>query len=262
VTVALSGDGGDELFFGYERPLSLLRDGTTFRWPWVARRGLYLAGRMKLSRPRSSAISAHSPGDYYFNVNTRLDAAQLTLLAPDLRPQTPADFALYAFGGYRGQRHLAGWSRWVEYYGQLQRGLKKVDMASMHTSLEVRVPILDREVIEQSLRIAPAVHMAGARRKAVLRDVLGRLVPPRLIDSQKLGFAVPLGEWFRGALRDAVRDRLLGGDLWPAGVFSRRGVQALVDDQLTGRKDRKWALWTLLCLQLWADRHLPRKAAT
>ena len=259
LTVALSGDGGDELFYGYERPLSLLRDGRDFRHPWALRYGLYALGRLGLGRKRSEAVAAPSPAEYYFGVNSRLDDERLAQIAPGL-PGLPDDFHLYAFDGYHGERHLAGYSRYVEYYGQLQRCLKKVDMASMHHSLEVRVPLLDREVIEASLRIDPFTHMEGGRRKQVLVRLLERHVPAESISPAKRGFAVPLGDWLRGPLRPLVEAALFDGELYPAGVFDKAGLRTYWHEHLTGHADHKWGLWTLLALQGWAREHLPQAA--
>jgi asparagine synthase (glutamine-hydrolysing) len=254
VTVALSGDGGDELFFGYERPLSLLRNGSDFRWPWPVRMGLYAAGKYRLGPRRSDVIVARSPGDYYFEVNCRIKDADLRRFAPEL-PALPADFNLYASEPYRGSAQLADYSRRVEFYGQLQRGLKKIDMASMYHSLEVRVPLLDREVIDLSLRIDPFDCMRNGTRKALLRDLLARYVPPEVIPKAKLGFAVPLGAWLRGPLRPLVEATLFEGELFPSGVFNRQALRQYWEEHLSGRRDRKWGLWTLLTLQWWAREH-------
>ena len=207
VTVALSGDGGDELFFGYERPLSLLRNGTDFRYPWAIRRAMYYASRLGMGPKKSEVIISRTPGDYYFGVNCRMSDADLELIAPGL-PGLPVDFDLYASAPYRSLRQLADYSRRVEFYGQLQRGLKKVDMASMHHSLEVRVPLLDREVVETSLRCDPFHAMRNGTRKAVLRYALARYVPAAEIPTPKRGFAVPLGDWLRGPLRPLVEETL------------------------------------------------------
>ncbi len=251
VTVALSGDGGDELFFGYERPLSLLKNGQDFRYPWLIRYGLYASGRLGLIPPRSEVIAAHTPGDYYYGVNSRMNENHLRQFAPDLK-SLPPDFSLYKSGDYRGQTDLAHYSRWVEYYGQLQRGLKKMDMASMHNSLEVRVPMLDREVIETSLRIDPFTNMEDRKRKQVLVKLLARHVPAEIIPQSKRGFAIPLGDWLRGPLRPMVEDVLLSYDLYPSGLFKKDRLQAYWQEHLSGQKDHKWGLWSLLALQGWA----------
>lgn len=254
VTVVLSGDGGDELFFGYERPLSLLRNGSDFRWPWVIRVGLYLAGKYGLGQKRSSVIVYRTPGHYYFDVNCRIKDEDLSLFAPEL-PPLPEDFTLYTFKGSYEVHQLANYSRYVEFYGQLQRGLKKVDMASMYHSLEVRTPLLDREVIDVSLRIDPIECMRDGMRKAVLRELLARYVPADIIPKPKRGFAVPLGDWLRGPLRPLVEETLFSGSLYPDGVFDRRGLRRYWEDHLSGRRDLKWGLWTLLTLQWWNFKH-------
>jgi len=256
LTVALSGDGGDELFFGYTRPHSLLRNGADFRWPHLVRLGLHRAGKLGIGQRRSDAVLHATPGDYYMNVNCRVGDDDVALMAPDLAA-LPVEFDLYNFDQYRGQRHLAGFARYVEFYGQLQRGLKKVDMASMHHSLEVRVPLLDREIIETSLRIDPFTSMADGRRKAILRDLLAQHVPLSMIPEPKRGFAVPLTEWLRGPLRPLVEDTLLQADLYPAGIFSRQGIQQYWRRFLAGSSNAKWGIWTLLSLQWWANHHIP-----
>jgi len=254
ITVALSGDGGDELFWGYERPVSLLKNGKDFRWPWPVRIGLYAAGKYGIGPRRSDVIVFRSPGHYYYDVNSRLKTRTLKRLAPALAP-LPGDFELYDFDGYRGERHLANYSRRVEFYGQLQRGLKKVDMASMHHSLEVRVPLLDRDVIAVSVGVDPLDAMRGGVRKALLRKLLARYVPAESIPQPKRGFAVPLGEWLRGDLRPFVEDILLGDDLYPAGLWDQNAVSIYWAEHLDGTHNHKWGLWTLIALQLWHRTH-------
>jgi asparagine synthase (glutamine-hydrolysing) len=254
VTVALSGDGGDELFFGYERPLSLLRSGGLFRWPRPVRLAAYAAGRLGVGPRRSDAVVAKGPGEYYFEVNSRMSGEDLRRVAPGLAG-LPEEFLLYEFGAFRGQRDLANFSRYVEFYGQLQRGLKKVDMASMHQSLEVRVPLLDREVIELSLRIDPFSCMRDGERKAPLRDLLARFVPADSIPRPKRGFAVPLGSWLRGPLAALVEETLFSGDLFPSGAFDRAALRAYWESHRRGERDLKWGLWTLMSLQWWARSH-------
>jgi asparagine synthase (glutamine-hydrolysing) len=254
VTVALSGDGGDELFFGYERPRSLLRSGSLFRWPWPVRMAFYGAGRLGVGPRQSDAVVSKSPGEYYFEVNSRLSGEDLRRVAPGLA-RLPEDFRLYEFGTFRGERDLANFSRHVEFYGQLQRGLKKVDMASMHQSLEVRVPLLDREVIDLSLRLDPFACMTTGDRKVPLRNLLARFVPAETIPSPKRGFAVPLGSWLRGPLAPLVEETLFSGELFPSGVFDRAALRAYWDAHRRGERDVKWGIWTLMSLQWWARSH-------
>ncbi len=256
VTVALSGDGGDELFFGYERPISLLRNGADFRWPWPVRVALYAAGKYGLGPERSSVVVSKTPGDYYFEVNSRFARSDLAKVAPGL-DRLPEDFTLYRFSPFEGRRQLANDARWIEFHGQLQRILKKVDMASMFHSLEVRVPLLDREVLDLSLRIDPFDGPSGSlRRKGLLRDLLGRHVPANEVSPVKLGFSVPLGNWLSGLFEPLVEESLFQGDLYPDGLFEPRALRGLWDDHRSRRADHKWALWSMMTLQWWAREHL------
>ena len=259
VTVALSGDGGDELFFGYERPLSLLKSGNDFDRSWPIRIALYMAGKHGLARKRSDVIVARTPGHYYFEVNSRLKDHDLKRMAPGLK-SFPTVFDLYASNGARRPLQLANYSRRAEFYGQLQRGLKKVDMASMHHSLEVRVPLLDREVIDVSLRIDPFECMRDGNRKSLLRQMLSRYIPSEAIPTPKRGFAVPLADWLRGPLRDLTEDTLTSRDFFPAGLFDRKAVHRYWRQHLSGERDLKWGLWSLLTLQWWAAKHLKVKS--
>lgn len=259
VTVALSGDGGDELFFGYQRPLSLLKAGDLFQRPRWQRQGLYYAGRLGLAARRSEVIIAKDPGDYYFGVNSRMSAAHLHQIAPGL-PGVPASFHLYDFHGIPDASGLANYSRRVEFTGQLQRCLKKVDMASMYHSLEVRVPLLDRAMIDTSLRIDPFANMLNGGRKMVLRALLAHRVPSVQVSPVKRGFAVPLGDWLRGSLRELAEDTLFARDLYPHNIFQPRALRNYWQEHIEKRQDHKWALWTMLSLQWWANYHL--KAAS
>ena len=253
VTVALSGDGGDELFFGYERPLSLHRASRQFERPFPVRALRYAALRAAGRRP--SDVSMHrSAGAYYFSVNSRLRAEDLSAIAPTLR-DLPGDFALYDSGPYRGTLGLANFSRAAEFHGQLQRGLKKVDMASMHHSLEVRVPMLDREVIDVSLRVDPLEVLAGDERKVQLRRLLARRVPAEIIPASKRGFAVPLGEWLRGPLRPMADAALTSASLLGTGCFDAPAIQRYWQRHVSGATDEKWGIWTLMTLAWWLERN-------
>lgn len=251
IEVALSGDGGDELFFGYERPLSLLRNGSDFQYPWALRYGLYAAGRLGIIPRRSEVIAALSPAEYYFGVNCRLSEKRLRKLAPGLLG-LPLNFSLYNFEKYQGLEDLANYSRYVEFYGQLQRGLKKMDMASVSNGLVVRVPLLNREVIDTSLRIDPFANMENGKRKQVLVKLLGRHVSPETIPKTKRGFGAPLGEWLRGPLRPVVEDLLFSENLYPGGVFDQSQLRLYWQEHLRNEKDHKWGLWGILALQGWA----------
>lgn len=252
-TVALSGDGGDELFFGYERPFSVLRHAADFRRPRWVRRALYYAGRLGIARHRSSVVTFRSIAHYYREVNSRLDEATSRELAPALKPpKLPSN--LYPEITAHSARDLALLSRRYEWRGQLQRCLRKVDLASMHFGLEVRVPLLARRVVEAALAVDPLAATRGDERKPLLRELLRRRVPGLAQSPLKRGFSVPLAEWLRGPLRHRAEETLLDVELQPSGVFDRTAVERYLGQHLRGDHDHKWGLWTLLSLQWWLQR--------
>ncbi len=252
LVVVVSGDGGDELFHGYPRSPAALRGTGWWALPRPLRLGAYALAKAGPWPSLSDVIVHPDLGDYYATVNSRLRPAERAALAPGL-PPAPPRYGLYDQRAWRRDEVLDA-ARAAEFGGQLQRTLKKVDLASMHESLEVRVPFLDRGVIEAACSIAPTAHLEGGRRKAVLRDLLTRRFPGVPQQQRKLGFGVPLGRWLSGGLRERA-ETTLAGDLWPAGVFDERAIRAMWARHVSGERDEKWALWTVLALQWWAERH-------
>lgn len=258
VVVALSGDGGDELFFGYERPHSLARGGRLFRYPHWVRRMLFAGARVGLVGKLPGAAAHCTPGDYYFSVHSHFPANHLRLLPPELR-RLPENFDLYRFSNGTEEKALADFSRRVEFEGQLQRVLKKVDMASMHYSLEVRVPLLDREVIEASLAYDGAAELRSGQRKRALRRLLARHVGEEAIPPMKRGFGAPLSQWLRGRFRERVEELLSPGS-WVRAVVGRKAVHTVCEEHLSGRRSHQWAIYALLSLEWWKRRHCGRRA--
>lgn len=255
VTVALSGDGGDELFWGYPRFWKMAGSVRWFQKPWALRAAAYgVLGRTTRKVPRGILFS--DPGAWQFDGQcfSGLRDADLEAVCPEAR-ELPGDFSDYRYSGPLEPDALARWLRQNELWGHLQMVLLKMDRASMHYSLEVRVPVLDLEVAGAAARISPSACMKDGLGKLPLRGALARAVPPDRIPQRKAGFTVPLGDWLRGELRPMVEDLLLSGDPYPSGLLNRRGQQDLYSQHLAGR-DRTRAIWSLLSLQLWAREHL------
>jgi asparagine synthase (glutamine-hydrolysing) len=255
VTVALSGDGGDELFWGYPRFWKIANNAGWFKRPRAVRAAAYL-----LSRGRKGALPRgllfRSPGEWQFDGHcfSGLRPADLRLLCPEART-LPHDFRLYDYDRAASHESLARWLRRNEIDGHLQMVLLKMDRASMHYSLEVRVPLLDLEVVSAAARIAPGACMRGGTGKIPLRRALARRVPPETIPQRKAGFTIPLGDWLNTELRGLVEDLLLDGDPYPQGLFDRAALGRIYREHQEGR-DRTRSLWHLLSLQLWARQHL------
>lgn len=255
VTVALSGDGGDELFWGYPRFAKISRHAGWFRYPQPVRTAAYAAGRaLRKSIPRG--VLFPGVGDWQFDGQcfSGLRGVDLEQLCEQPLPP-PEGFDFYAYTGPPEPEPVARWLRRNELWGHLQMVLLKMDRASMHYSLEVRVPLLDLQVVELAARVAPQACMANAVGKLPLREILARSVPPDAIPERKAGFSVPLGDWLRRELRPLVEDLLLDGDPYPFGLFRRPALRRLYQRHLEG-EDLTRALWHLLSLQLWRCEHL------
>lgn len=254
VTVCLSGDGGDELFFGYPRMWTALRWRRLFHLPPLARRGIRRAlGPWPSIRPNEGSTIG-SLGDLVLTPHSEFGGAALSRVAPGLGGP-PNDFTLYDLDEVPSEDDLAQWLRRNEIAGHLEKMLLKVDRASMHESLEVRVPLLDLDVVAAAVSIDPGACIGGGVGKLPLRRELARHVPPSMISTPKKGFSVPLGDWFRGGLAERLRDRVVEHPVILGDAFDRNEVQALIDTHDAGA-DHTRPLWHLLSLQEWADRHL------
>ncbi len=251
VAVVLSGDGGDDVFWGYpDRMIRPLRKpGRTFLSAWYD-------GIRRAIRPgdeHSRGAGTPETGATQLRRHLFVNPLQLQAIFPSL-PELPRDLPLFAFDGGDVDT-LAQWLRWNEYSGHLVRVLQKVDRASMHHSLEVRVPLLDREVLDVAMRVdwRSCVDLRRGVGKLPLRASLRRHLRYQTVP--KRGFTVPMSEWLRGPLRPLLEDM----------VLSRRDLMGLSLNQAElgrvfrrhrlGVEDSPWLLWRLLSLALWDARH-------
>lgn len=263
VKVVLSGDGADELFWGYTgRFTSVLQNVIEYNrvgWGQSARRVLkrLLAGRAGKWEP----CSARSFGEFYRLKRTHLSEAWLPSIIPDC-PRWPGEFALFTCGDWELD-HTAQWLRWNEVSGYLQAILLKVDRASMYHSLEVRVPLLDREVIDVATRVdwRSCLDLGRTIGKLPLRHSLARHV--RHQTPTKRGFTAPMGAWLRGPLRPIFEETVLAkGDVLGL-PLNKKAAREMFDEHLSATVDYGWRIWVLLSLALWEQRHrLGRKVAT
>jgi asparagine synthase (glutamine-hydrolysing) len=129
--------------------------------------------------------------------------------------------------------------------------LVKVDITSMANSLESRSPFLDHEVMEFAAQLPVEIKVRNRRLKYLLKRAFADLLPPENVNRRKMGFGVPVGQWFRGPLRDLLLDALLSQQSLKRGYFREAEVRRLVDPHLEGRADHSFQLWNLLMLELW-----------
>lgn len=258
VTVMLSGDGGDELFWGYAARFgSVLSRSEEFRQPYWMRAGRRAAQRVTGSANGHAGLRWPTIGDWYRGVHTRLSDATLNGLFEEF-PEWPAEFAHFHYNGWR-RDETAQWLRWNEMTEHLTRVLLKVDRASMYHSLEVRVPLLDREVIDIATRVdwQSSLDLHKKTGKIPLRRALSKHVDFQ--SHAKRGFSVPMADWLRGPLQPVFRDSVLSRSEILGLPLKRESLEKLFEEHISGRADQSRWLWTVLNLALWSDRYFERR---
>ena len=251
VTVALSGDGADELFGGYERyrAMALLRRSRAFSpgFLWSAAAACLpdsgersKAGRMKRFL-RLGAVSGDAAR--YDALMSHFAAGSIAEIAPGLRPHLNADRTLPEAAGLMASLMEDDLRRYLP--GDV---LTKVDVCSMAASLEVRNPFLDPEVSRFARSLPAVFKIRGNRRKRILGDAFAAELPPGWGERRKRGFGVPVAAWFRTVWRDRLRAALLEDLPRRWDMFDRAAVERLLAEHQDGGKDRSYLLFSLLML--------------
>ncbi len=262
VTVCLSGDGGDELFCGYNRYAHLRRLWEKVAWcPGPIRRpagmvaalaagllppGLRGKGRLAMI---GDLLAASDGVDVYrrFNSHWR-DLGSVVIGGQDALLGTPRPWTAQAGGSLAHQ--MTGIDAVTYLPDDI---LVKVDRASMGVSLEARVPLLDQRVVEFAWRVPMSMKVRDGQTKWLLRRVLDRYVPRELIDRPKMGFGVPIDSWLRGPLRDWAEALLDPARLRNEGYFHPEPIRRKWDEHLSGRADWHYLLWDVLMFQSWLE---------
>lgn len=249
VTVALSGDGGDELFFGYERFWSVGKNIKYQQHPSLLRKGLYGIDKFATGNKKFNAVLlASRQSKAQQGLHSRFGKQWLDELAPDLKAvNLPEEYNVYNYKNTKDTRVLLQNMRHSEFYGMMQKTLRKVDLASMGNSLEVRVPLLDKEMIEASIKIDPLLSYGKNKSKKVLKNILHNRLPSIEEETVKKGFSIPLSAWFREDLKPLITERLLDADLTNYG-FKRAAIEKMLQSHSSKKEDLKWPLFTLYAL--------------
>ena len=250
VTVALSGDGGDELFFGYPRYRYHATAAAVLSMPRSLRRAAAFAGaRMPTRRLRRIAdVLRSDEADRYARFISWWNPAEIEAMtgARPLAAPFYADALERSASVPRDARPCL-----LDLVSYLPEDiLTKVDRASMAVSLEVRAPLLDHRVVEFALGLPVSVKRRGRTLKWILRQLLYKRVPPALVDRPKMGFSVPLEDWFRGPLRERMDSYCLGGDLEDLGI-DPAPVRQMWREFQGGQHHRTDLLWQMFALVAW-----------
>jgi asparagine synthase (glutamine-hydrolysing) len=270
VTVALSGDGGDELFAGYDwygarwmaaASVDRLPDGLRARLGALAARippGPAKKGALNVAR-RFLEGAALPPELQHTRWRTFWSAGELdALLVDDGMLELAGDFAATrALLADSGSRHPLDQQQYADIKDYLPDDiLFKVDRMSMAVSLEARGPFLDYTLVEFAARLPPGLRWRGLDSKRLLRLAMRKNLPPDILRRRKLGFNIPYKHWLRGDLRDLMLDALAPARLGQQAIFRPAAVERLVREHLDGTRDHAHKLWQLLMFQLWAERFL------
>jgi asparagine synthase (glutamine-hydrolysing) len=266
VTVALSGDGGDESFAGYRRyadAMALARQARSVRAvaplirrlaPWISpaapgRGRLALLGMTPLQR--YFRLMAYQSDETLHHLFTPEARAQL---APRTRPEI-----FERLGAECGTTDHLSQLQSIDIQHYLPDDiLTKVDRTSMLVSLETRVPLLDHVLMEHVAAMPSTMKFRAGEGKYVLKQAVRHLLPPAIVHRRKMGFGVPLGRWFRNELKPFVGDVLLGERSRTRGIIRPEAVSALLARHARGGEDLSVALWSLLCFELWCTEWLDR----
>jgi len=269
VTVALSGDGGDELFAGYSRYVTDRDRSGLERLPAAVRKSLI--------RPLSQALPHSARGkNYLFNIS--LDAAgryidsishfngprKRSLYSRETKNKMNGTFQ-------KGERLYRQISQSVESNDAVEALLyldsktylpgdilTKVDRMSMASSLETRSPLLDHKLIEYVTRIPSSLKLKGRETKYIFKQAIRHLVPNEILHREKQGFGVPISEWINVQLKDRITSDLSDRRFLERGYFDAKYVRILLSEHSRGRRDHSHALWMLWMLELWHRRYIDK----
>ncbi len=265
VTVALSGDGGDENFAGYRRyRFAMAEHSVRSKLPDALRKPLFgtlgslypkadWAPRMFRAKTTFEALARDLVEGYFHGVSRLPDRQREQLFSSAFRSRLQGYRAIDVMRRHAAQAPTDDPLALIQYLdfktwlpGDI---LTKVDRASMAHSLEVRVPLLDHTFCEYAATLPNDLKLHGGEGKYILKKALQPHLPHDIMYRAKKGFSIPLAAWLRGPLRQAVRDAVLGERLLDTGIFERRTLERLVEQHQAGTADHSVALWSLMMFE-------------
>jgi asparagine synthase (glutamine-hydrolysing) len=270
VTVALSGDGGDEVFAGYDRYGWTMREERRFGWlPGPARAALTSLAAAMPDRARGKNFLRHIAQPTFLR---HIDGESLfplplkaRLIGPELRELMAARMIDAGLATRERVDILEGAPgdllRRLLYFDTMTYLpldiLTKVDRMTMAHSLEARPPLLDHTLVERVFSLRSSLKLTSdGTQKAIFKNAVADLLPPEILTRPKRGFGVPIVKWFRGALKSPMQELLGDRRFVERGWLDENTVRAIVAEHLDGRRDHALPIWSLMTLELWARQFL------
>jgi asparagine synthase (glutamine-hydrolysing) len=269
VTVALSGDGADELFAGYYRYLVMKYVRIADILPLKLRKTLassIIKILPSVSEERNNIAKlirivnavGSSTNDRYLNLISRFpENMKKSIYSPDFANFTLKNTQryfdeLYAHSTAAKQAEKAMEIDLTTYLpGDI---LTKVDIASMANSLEVRSPFMNHKLVEFAASLKMKFKQNGNTRKRILQDTYKKLIPKELQERKKMGFGVPIAQWLRTDWKDITRERLLDGIAVNSGYFNKKNIDYMINEHTSSNADYSYSLWSMLIFELWLNK--------
>lgn len=262
VTVALSGDGGDEVFAGYRRyNMHLHEDKVRNLLPLALRKAVFAplgklypkldwAPKFLRAKTTFQSMAMDSVEGYHNSISILRADEREKLFSTDFKQKLKGYNSLEVFRRYQKNTKALDPLKTVQYLdlktylvGDI---LTKVDRASMAHSLEVRVPFLDHKFIEWAFKLESGANLQQGVGKFSLKKMMEPHLPEDVLYRKKMGFSIPLADWFRGPLQQKLQDAVLSERMLNCGIFAPEQLKRLVKDHISGLKDNSASLWTLM----------------
>ncbi|MCX8148580.1 asparagine synthase (glutamine-hydrolyzing) [Thermaurantimonas aggregans] len=251
--VMLSGDGGDELFWGYPRFYYYADHLKWFFYPsWIRKPSSKILRKIGITNPSYAVSVVDELGDWILDMQSHNKPHFLSsIINSDFTFETQNLYNLN--GQIKNNIDLLHWLRWNEFYAHLQRVLSKVDRMSMANSLEVRVPFLDKRIVDFAWTIFPEPYKTNKEPKWILKELLAQKVGWKNIDREKRGFTVPIKSWLLGPLKNDVFDAVIYSEIFGDGIVNATAIKKYVLDFYEQKSHiNEWGVWIIYTLQKWA----------